>query len=137
VYKRQIENISEGMGKFTNREDVMIGNDVIVTIHKTNNDGNEDLYNMVGKVTDVNENGTYLVRMMNGELYTFEKNQVIPCPKVVGVNESTNQSWEAYKEKKMAVESEFDGILTKWFGKVSGNDMRDIFKKSYQKLFGE
>lgn len=129
--KKFNEFINEGIGSFSEREDDMIGQDVTITIHKTSNDGQRDLFNQVGKVTDINENGVYLVRMMDGELYTFSNEQVKAMEMV-----KEDKEWEVHKERLSQLELEFDQIITKWFGKISGNDMKSVFEKSHKKVFG-
>lgn len=130
--KKFNEFVNEGKGVFSLKEDKMIGQDVTITIHKTSNDGQSDLYNMVGKVADVKENGSYIVRMMlDGQLYEFSGEQVKSMEMV-----KEDKEWEIHKEREMSLEMEFDDIIKKWFGKISGNDMKSIFEKSHKKVFG-
>lgn len=131
--------LNEKLGSFSNREHDIIGKDVKIVIHKTNNDGRDDLFGQIGKITDINENGGYIVRMGNGELYTFTREQIgiekTESNIKVGMIKE-DKEWDDYLQKKKLMEKDFDELIQKYFGKISGNDMKHIFDKSHHKRYG-
>lgn len=115
--KRFNEFINENVGLFSTKENDLIGQDVTITIHKTSNDGQRDLFNQVGKINDINESGEYIIRMMmDGQLYTFSNEQVkvmeISRIGVVGINES-NSTFED-KVQKLNGKSREESLRLIW-----------------------
>ena len=115
--KKFNEFVNEQVGLFSAKEDDLIGKEVTITIHKTSNDGQRDLFNQVGNINDINENGNYIIRMMmDGQLYTFSNEQVkimeVSRIGVVGINES-HSTFED-KVQKLSGKSKEENLRLIW-----------------------
>lgn len=115
--KKFNEFVNEQVGLFSAKENDLIGKEVTITIHKTSNDGQRDLFNQVGNINDINENGNYIIRMMmDGQLYTFSNEQVkimeVSRIGVVGINES-HSTFED-KVQKLSGKSKEENLRLIW-----------------------
>ena len=115
--KKFNEFVNEQVGLFSAKENDLIGKEVTITIHRTSNDGQRDLFNQVGNINDINENGNYIIRMMmDGQLYTFSNEQVkimeVSRIGVVGINES-HSTFED-KVQKLSGKSKEENLRLIW-----------------------